>query len=143
MQLFIYKIYYVTFLFYSKHDEETPWIRAQMVLLGCFGSLAVGSLYIIGLLSFTRNIFHIPNTSGQLTKYIFVFFLLFSIWKGLSYLLYKKMQISKVDGKSPLFEFTPTKKDNILTLTYVLMSVFSIFFIKGIEAIVLAVYDKT
>ncbi|WP_268231555.1 hypothetical protein [Sphingobacterium sp. UT-1RO-CII-1] len=53
------------------------------------------------------------------------------------------MQISKVDGKSPLFEFTPTKKDNILTLTYVLMSVFSIFFIKGIEAIVLAVYDKT
>lgn len=141
MQLFIYKIYYVLFLFYSKHNEETPWIRAQMVLLGCFGSLAVGSLYVSGLLSFSRNLFYIPNTSGNLTKYIFIFFLLFSIWKGLSYLLYKKLQISKVDGKSPLFDFTPTKKDNILTLIYVIALVFSFMIIKGIEMLFLAVYD--
>ncbi|MCY4779282.1 hypothetical protein ORI89_06450 [Sphingobacterium sp. UT-1RO-CII-1] len=53
------------------------------------------------------------------------------------------MQISKVDGKSPLFDFTPTKKDNISTWMYVLILLLSSIIITGIEAAILAIYDKT
>jgi len=133
MKLFIYKIYYVSFLYYSKYKRETPWFSAQMILIGCFASLAIGTLGILGLMPFDTKSLSIPNTSKNVTKYTFLFFLLFLIWKGVSYILYKKLLVSKIDGKSPYYNFNPTKKDKILTLIYVLTLLLSAIIIKSME----------
>jgi len=138
MKLFIYKIYYVSFLYYSKFKIETPWFSAQMLLVICLGSLTIGVLGIFNLLFPLEHFVSLTKSSKILSRLTFSLFFIFLIWRLFSYVLFKKLLVSKIEGKSPYYDFNPTKKDKILTLIYVLILFFSAIIIKGIDILLFA-----
>lgn len=136
-ELFIYKIFYVIFSFYSKYKSETPWFSATLVLTVCCCSLIVSVLIITGLFVSFMDSLIIGGYSHKISNLIVSVAMVFSIWRLLSYLLFRKMEVSKSDGKNPYYDFDPAKKDKILVSIYLAAFSLSPLYVMGLEFILI------
>lgn len=120
---FIYKIYITLFVYFSKQGEGA-WIRTMLVFLGVSFFFSILGLAMVGLNKQLIDLFSLKSGNEYLDKAPFFSLMFFLYWKLFSYLFYVKMAISKEDGKSPYYEYTPTKRDIILVWA-VFFSIFS------------------
>lgn len=133
MVFFLYKCYYVLFLHFSKDESATPWWSALLGLTVSFTILFISILHLFGLLDMT-----IPGTVGdgplaRRGKYLWAvlpYFLI--IWFILKYFIFGLAKVSKIDGHSQRFSFTPSNRDKIICWLTCLMSFGSI----GVVAVI-------
>ncbi len=128
----IYKIFYVAFSNFHAR-KELPWLSTITMLILLLFCLFVGLLDLLGILSQTINLFAFTEGYGHLDKVPFFIFFSTLFWWMLSYLFVKKMKISKKDGTSPYYEYTPTKRDKILAPILVFIIVTYPVIIFGIK----------
>lgn len=60
--------------------------------------------------------FALTKGYGHLDKVPYIALMLYIYWKLFSYLFFNRMAISKEDGTSPYFEYTPTIRDRICVI---------------------------
>lgn len=128
----LYKFFYVFFLYYSRFKNEVPWYGAYIAIIGFTYIILLTLLIIFGLFN------PISKFVGELTVYpklnslIFACTFLYLIGKVIHFILFKKMEISKVDGKCPNYEFESTKRDKLKVCFVSGLIVANPFIVKGI-----------
>ena len=129
---YIYKFYYVFFLYYSKFRNEVPWFGAICVITICFFMTATAIIGATGLFYPLMDLLKIPGIHYKIPLLLFTTSTLCLIDITFSYLLFKKMKVSRQDGRHPNYEFNPTKKDKWVAYSVAIISFSLPFIVKGI-----------
>ncbi len=86
--------------------------------------LTMVGLAVVALSNQLIDLFSFRSGYERLDQVPFFALLFFIYWKFFSYIFYVRMAISKKDGKSPYYEYTPTKRD-IIVVWVIILSIFS------------------
>jgi len=137
MVLFLYKCYYVFFLFYSKYKRETPWFSATMALTLPFSLLLMSSMELLGVLDYItpNTLGDSPSTKRGKLYLLFIIPYLLICWHTMKYLIFNIAKASKTDGLSERYSFTPTKRDKIVCWLACFLSLSFVFIVVGMKTL--------
>lgn len=133
-------------LFYTYFDQiNTPKGRdpadgaALMLIMSGFG-LMLSTLWYMGLW-FTDLYSGLIKFSSQTVGVKKFTILILSIvgiflnWMVVRYTLFSKLKVSKIDGKSPYLEFTPSKRFKVFAWVFGVVSIFSPIILRTSEVL--------
>ncbi|MGV6945735.1 hypothetical protein [Sphingobacterium kyonggiense] len=128
-----YKFFYIFFLYYSKIKNDIPWIGALTVIVICTFMFVLSLLGVTGLFYPLMEVLNKFGVQSKILLLIFVCLFLYLLGKIYYFILFKKMKISKINGKHPSFDFNPTNLDKFKVYFVSVLIFSSPFIVKGIQ----------
>src|SRR5690606_5299226 len=133
MVFFIYKCYYVLFLYYSKNHKEIPWLSASLVLTGSLAGLIMSIMGLSGILDMNgSNAIEESPLAKRSRIYSLVIPLLLICFFTTKHIIFKLAKASKLDGRSERYSFVPSRQDKIICWLACIFSLGSVLITVGI-----------
>jgi hypothetical protein len=129
---YIYKFFYIIFLYYLNFKDGIAWISSMFVMILCSSFLTIGTLGAFDLFSPFLDLLSFPGTHRKIAMLISTFILIGVYWLVFSYILLNKLKVSKIDGTRPDYEFVPTRKTKIIVVCFLAFFILYPFLVKGI-----------
>lgn len=116
MVFFIYKCYYVLFLFYSNYNREVPWVSAMFVLTATLVCLFIPLIDLFGILDTINSNIETGNPLVRRGKIFLSLVIPLCLlgWFIIHHIIFNLAKASKRDGLSERYAFTPTKRDKVI-----------------------------
>ncbi len=135
----LYNLFYTYFVQMMPPKGRDPAEGAMTMLIMSGLGISMSILWYSGLHSAIIN--SLPKAVGSDKFYQLLWSIIISTfnWLVLRYILFIRLKISKIDGKSPYFEYMPTKKDKIFGWIFCTVSTFSPVILRTSE---LLLFDR-
>ncbi len=136
MVFFIYKCYYVLFLYYSKFKKDVTWNSSIIMLSAVFVVHLMLAMKLSGLLDIIGPD---PMTNSESTKkgkmLLFIIPLCVLVWNAIYYVVFNLAEASKTDGRSKRYSFDPTKRDKTVCWMFISLSFCLVFIFAGVKVL--------